>query len=156
MIWFPLWKCFWDLFYIWSIELKVPELWLSSNGGEGCLEEVFDGGALREELGFISHAIPHTLKNRQHFFKKHSASFNPCKSPPHPDPDFGVVTALLVVSFWGFVLSRVTFPQPPSSKLSSPNCYLTLRKTHAVHLLPGIPEFLHVFQLSEFFKESAI
>lgn len=40
------------------------ESFLMKCGGEGCSEEVFDGRSWRDELEFISHAIPHPLTNR--------------------------------------------------------------------------------------------
>lgn len=114
---------FCNLLYIWSIEQEALEdSFLMKCGGEGCFEEVFDGRAWREELGFISHAIPHPLKTtkmvkQSHIFlKAYSTNFKPFKSP---------ADARL-----GCVLSRVnvTFSQPPSSKLASPARCLWLNK----------------------------
>lgn len=41
-----------------SCIFHCEERFLKKCGGEGCLE-VFDRRALREELGFTSHAVPH-------------------------------------------------------------------------------------------------
>lgn len=58
-------RLFWN-FYIFVASSR-RSCWFSTVfkikwGGEGCFEEVFDGRAWREELGFISHAMPHPLK----------------------------------------------------------------------------------------------
>lgn len=100
-----------------------------SCGGERCLEEVFEGRAWRTELGFISHATPHSPEKK----KTH---FNQCESPVD-----ALFAALGCYSFEEFVLSPVNlkFSQLPSSRLTS-SAYLWLRK--AVYLLLGIPEFL--------------
>lgn len=46
-----------------AVLFHSEDSFLMKCGGEGCLEEVFDGRSWREELGFISHAMPHPLKN---------------------------------------------------------------------------------------------
>lgn len=119
-------RLFWN-FYIFVASSR-RSCWFSTVfkikwGGEGCFEEVFDGRVWREELGFISHAMPHPLKEYIYIYiylRRIQHVLTRTKKPSRCSFAYFVVVSALFC-FWGFVLSRVhlTFSQPPSSKLAS-------------------------------------